>query len=207
MPAPATPYVSTFLGNRFYPAAPRIEDVHIEDIAHGLAFQCRFNGQTRAFYSVAQHSLLVAGLVPARLRLAALLHDAAEAYLGDMVKPLKALFPEFSRLEEGVMTIIGERFGVAGFRNPAIKRADLIALATEKRDLMPHSCEPWATLAGITPVPARIRPLAPQEAKAAFLERFHELGGSTAGASLSPAPNGGRRSSRRLLEHGSPVEA
>ena len=201
MPAPATPYVSTFLGNRFYPAAPRIEDVHIEDIAHGLAFQCRFNGQTRAFYSVAQHSLLVAGLVPARLRLAALLHDAAEAYLGDMVKPLKALFPEFSQLEEGVMAIIGERFGVTGFRNPAIKRADLIALATEKRDLMPHSCEPWATLAGITPVPVRIRPLAPHEAKAAFLERFHEFGGSAIDTSPPPTPGHGRRHRHQPLGH------
>lgn len=171
----STAYVSTYLGHRFHPAAPRIDDVHIEDIAHGLAFQCRFNGQTQAFYSVAQHSLLVAGLVPARLRLAALLHDAAEAYLGDLVKPLKPLFPEFSKLEGRVMAVIGERFGVAGFADPAIKRADLIALATEKRDLMPHSCEPWAALAGVTPVPTRIRPLAPPEAKAAFLERFREL--------------------------------
>lgn len=175
MPRPTSPYVSTFLGHRFYPGAPCIDDVHIEDIAHGLAFQCRFNGQTRTFYSVAQHSLFVAGLVPARLRLAALLHDAAEAYLGDMVKPLKALFPEFSRLEEDVMAIIGERFGVAGYSDPTIKRADLIALATEKRDLMPHSSEAWESLSGITPVPTRIRPLAPHEAKAVFLERFREL--------------------------------
>ena len=186
---PTTPYVSTYLGTRFYPAAPRIEDVHIEDIAHGLAFQCRFNGQTRSFYSVAQHSLFVAALVPTRLKLAALLHDAAEAYLGDMVKPLKALFPEFSRLEESVIALIGERFGVAGFEAPAIKRADLIALATEKRDLMPHSCEPWAALAGVTPVPARIVPIGPQEAKAAFLERFHELGGASLAVSPTrPAP-------------------
>ena len=57
-------YVSTYLGNRFYPLEPRIDDVAIEDIAHGLAYQCRFNGQTSAFYSVAQHSLIVAALVP-----------------------------------------------------------------------------------------------------------------------------------------------
>ena len=57
-------YVSTHLGYRFYPQAPSIADVAIEDIAHGLAFQCRFNGQTQHFYSVAQHSLMVAALVP-----------------------------------------------------------------------------------------------------------------------------------------------
>ena len=190
---PTTPYVSTYLGNRFYPAAPRIEDVHIEDIAHGLAFQCRFNGQTRSFYSVAQHSLFVAALVPTRLKLAALLHDAAEAYLGDMVKPLKALFPEFSKLEESVTDLIGERFGVTGFDAPAIKRADLIALATEKRDLMPHSSEPWAALAGVTPVPARIVPMGPQEAKTAFLEHFAAFGGAHISGDPASSPPGGRR--------------
>lgn len=172
------PYVSTFLGNRFYFQSPRIDDVHIEDIAHGLAFQCRFNGQTRAFYSVAQHSLLVATLVPSRLRLAALLHDAAEAYLGDIVKPLKQCFPAFSAIEAKVMAIIGERFSTTEFDAPAIKRADLIALATEKRDLMPNSTESWASLRGLQPFPMRIIPMAPQEAKAAFLEAYRALAGN-----------------------------
>ena len=86
---------------------PRIDKVAIEDIAHGLAFQCRFNGQTCDFYSVAQHSLIVADLVPESHRLAALLHDAAEAYLGDMVKPLKVLMPEFSGIEDKVTALIG----------------------------------------------------------------------------------------------------
>ena len=173
--AESAPYVSTFLGNRFYFCDPRIDDVHIEDIAHGLAFQCRFNGQTRAFYSVAQHSLLVARLVPSRLRLAALLHDAAEAYLGDMVKPLKQCFPAFSAMEAKVMAIIGKRFGVDTFTDPAIKRADLIALATEKRDLMPNSTEPWPSLRGLQPTPTRIVPMAPVEAKEAYLETYRQL--------------------------------
>jgi 5'-deoxynucleotidase YfbR-like HD superfamily hydrolase len=170
------PYVSTFLGNRFYPTSPRIDDVAIEDIAHGLAYQCRFNGQTRAFYSVAQHSLMVMRLVPEHLRRAALLHDAAEAYLGDMVKPLKNLFPEFSRIETQVMRIIGHRFDVdLGQMDASIKQADLIALATEKRDLMPHSTEAWANLQDVAPLPESLRPMAPMPAKAAFLESFHEL--------------------------------
>ena len=119
------PYVSTFLGNRFFLTNPHIDDVAIEDIAHGLAYQCRFNGQTRAFYSVAQHSLMVMSLVPEELRFSALLHDAAEAYLGDMVKPLKNLFPEFSLIEAHVMEIIGHRFGLdLTHLDPAIKQAD-----------------------------------------------------------------------------------
>lgn len=171
------PYVSTYLGNRFFITRPHIDDVALEDIAHGLAYQCRFNGQTSAFYSVAQHSLMVMALVPESERLPALLHDAAEAYLGDMVKPLKNLFPEFSAIEARVMEIIGHRFGVDLTRlHPAIKAADLVALATEKRDLMPHSTEPWTYIAGIEPLPEKIVPLSPGEAKAAFLAAFAQVG-------------------------------
>ena len=163
-------YVSTYLGNRFYPREPRIDQVDIEDIAHGLAYQCRFNGQTTRFYSVAQHSLLVATLVPQRLRLPALLHDAAEAYLGDMVKPLKRLFPEFSRLETDVLDLIGKRFSVDLRPQVAIEKADLVALATEKRDLMPHSTEKWTSLAGISPLSEPIDPWTPEEAKQRYME-------------------------------------
>ena len=76
-----------------------------------------------------------------------------------MVKPLKALFPDFPRIETEVMAIIGHRFGIAepaDFTDRQIKRADLIALATEKRDLMPRSSEAWESLAGIAPLPTRI---------------------------------------------------
>ena len=170
-----TPYVSTFSGNRFYPLGPRIDRVSIEDIAHGLAYQCRFNGQTREFYSVAQHSLIVASLVPPHLRLAALLHDAAEAYLGDMVKPLKVLMPEFADLEDRVSALIASAFGVDFSDYAPIKHADLIALATEKRDLMPHSAERWSYLDGIAPMPEPIAAMSPWQAKQAFLARFAEL--------------------------------
>lgn len=165
-------YVSTYTGRQFYPLAPTPDQIDIEDIAHGLAYQCRFNGQTRYFYSVAQHSLIVADLVPRCLRTPALLHDAAEAYMGDMVKPLKQLFPSFSEMEAKVMRAIGHRFGIANFDDRAIKRADLIALAMEKRDLMPNSTEPWDSLRGIVASPLRITPMSPQEAKAAFLSAF-----------------------------------
>jgi uncharacterized protein len=170
-----TTYVSTFCGNRFYPLAPRIEHVEIEDIAHGLAYQCRFNGQTREFYSVAQHSLIVAALVPPELQLAALLHDAAEAYLGDMVKPLKVLMPQFSELEDQVTQIIAVTFGIDFSDYAPIKRADLIALATEKRDLMPHSVERWEYLDEIGALPDTIIPMDPSTAKTGFLAEFARL--------------------------------
>ena len=177
----ATTYISTYLGNRFWPQEPRIDRIDLEDIAHGLAYQCRFNGQTHAFYSVAQHSLMVARILPPHLHRAALLHDAAEAYLGDMVKPLKRLLPDFSRIEAGVTELIAQAFAVdfgcedaaadparhAIYR--AIKQADMVALATEKRDLMPHSTEAWSYLQGFEPLPQAIEPLPPAEAKRAFL--------------------------------------
>jgi len=171
----STHYVSTYQGNRFYPLEPRIADVSIEDIAHGLAYQCRFNGQTSVFYSVAQHSLIVAALVPDDLRFAALLHDAAEAYIGDMVKPLKVLLPAFSEIEDKVTRIIGESFGVDLSHHPQIKQADLIALATEKRDLMPYSVEQWTYLEQIAPCQDVIVPMAPEIAKKAFLDCFESL--------------------------------
>lgn len=179
-----TTHISTFLGNRFYPEEPRIDRVNLEDIAHGLAYQCRFNGQTRVFYSVAQHSLMVASVLPAPLHRAALLHDAAEAYLGDVVKPLKRLLPDFARIEDGVTALIAQAFGVdfgsGDAQAPetrraihrAIKHADMVALATEKRDLMPHSTEAWSYLEGIDPLPQPIAPLAPHEAKQAFLDAW-----------------------------------
>jgi 5'-deoxynucleotidase YfbR-like HD superfamily hydrolase len=168
-------YVSTYLGNRFYPLEPRIDDVAVEDIAHGLAYQCRFNGQTNAFYSVAQHSLIVASLVPEELRFAALLHDAAEAYLGDMVKPLKVLLPSFSEIEDNVSRIIGERFGVDLSHNAIVKQADLIALATEKRDLMPYSVEEWTSLIGVEPMRAVILTMPPDVAKREFMREFERM--------------------------------
>ena len=168
-------FVSTYSGRQFYPLAPSAKQIEIGDIAHGLAYQCRFNGQTRHFYSVAQHSLIVADLVAPRLRLAALLHDAAEAYLGDLVKPLKQLFPLFSTIESTVMDAIAQRFAIADVRDfysPQIKQADLIALAMEKRDLMPDSCEAWESLRGVIADPKPIVALSPSEAKAAFLAAF-----------------------------------
>ena len=109
------------------------------------------------------------------MRMAALLHDAAEAYLGDMVKPLKVLMPSFALLEERVSAIIAATFAIDFSDYAPIKRADLIALATEKRDLMPHSVERWAYLDQIAPLPDAIVTMDPGLAKHSFLETFAQL--------------------------------
>lgn len=168
--------MATRSGRNFNPLSPCAEDVLIDDIAHALAFQCRFNGHTREFYSVAQHSVMVAGLVPKHLWMDALLHDAAEAYLGDVVTPVKAAIPDFEKMEARVIAAINHRFGLStelsAHDRYLIKRADLIALATEKRDLMPNARGEWECLGDAVAHPSLIAPLQPLAAKEAFLLAF-----------------------------------
>lgn len=169
------PAVSTKSGRRVALLNPSPSQIVIGDIAHGLAHQCRFNGQTNKFYSVAQHSVLVASILPRELRLAGLLHDASEAYLGDVVQPLKDLLPEYQSIEAKFCEVLGERFGVNLLHNDAIKHADLVILATERRDLMPMDTSDWSSIANITPMNRTIKPMSPEAASAQFMEMFFTL--------------------------------
>lgn len=105
-------YLHTRTGRKIDITKVKPEDIEIEDIAHALSQICRFNGHTSCFYSVAQHSVRVSMSVAPPFALEGLLHDAAEAYLGDMVRPLKDLIPVYRRFEERFTKIIYERFGV-----------------------------------------------------------------------------------------------
>lgn len=169
------PAISTRSGRRIYLHNPHPSQVLIDDIAHGLAHQCRFNGQTNQFYSVAQHSVMVASILPPELKLAGLLHDAAEAYLGDIVQPLKGLLPNFAEIESRFANVIGERFKVDLTHNDQVKKADLIALATERRDLMPMEIVEWDSLIDVNPLGKSITPLNPEKAKAEFIEYYLKL--------------------------------
>ena len=169
------PAVSTKSGRRVSLLNPSPSQIVIGDIAHGLAHQCRFNGQTNKFYSVAQHSVLVASILPRELRLAGLLHDASEAYLGDVVQPLKDLLPEYQSIETNFCEVLGARFGVNLQHNDAIRHADLVVLATERRDLMPMDNADWSSIAGITPLSRSIKPKSPEAASAQFMEMFFML--------------------------------
>jgi 5'-deoxynucleotidase YfbR-like HD superfamily hydrolase len=105
----------------------------IEDIAHSLSHQCRFNGHTDQFYSVAQHCVVMAVLyhTPESLRLTALLHDAAEAYLGDVVSPIKHLLHDYHALEDHMNYIIAEAFGLQYPFDPIIDQLDQFMLEEE----------------------------------------------------------------------------
>lgn len=125
-------------GRRFWPLDPRPADVHPGDIAHGLSMLCRFCGHVRSFYSVAQHSVLVSRVVHPRAALAGLLHDASEAYLGDLIRPIKRHLPGYAAFEDAVMAAVCVRFGLDPGDEDLwreVKRGDNVLLSTEFRDV------------------------------------------------------------------------
>ena len=167
-------WMQTFTGRAFWPLDPRAEDVCIEDIAHGLSMACRFGGHCRYFYSVAEHSVLVASQVPPEFRLQALLHDAAEAYLGDMVRPLKQGMPHYRQTEADVWGAIAQRFDVPFQLAPCIKAADNLVLLAERDALLGEPPIPWHWSAGLLPAPVFILGRHPYHAKTMFLSAFKE---------------------------------
>lgn len=168
-------WILTASGRHFDYLDPRGEDIDILDIAQGLANECRYAGHTRSFYSVAQHAWLASRIVPLEHALEALLHDATEAYCKDIPRPLKELLPDYRDIEDRVDSAIRVRFGLPPTMSATVKHADLIMLATERRDLMPADGTPWRLLDGIEPLPRRIIAMAPAKAAGHFLRRWIEL--------------------------------
>jgi len=185
-------WIPTFTGKKVDPFHLTEEDIDINDIAHSLALQCRFAGHTLMFYSVAEHCILVADLVGKELAkeymgsveaanrtcLTALLHDAAEAYIGDMSRYFKH-HPELKfviELEQQILGTVGRKFNLGGADYQLIKRADRILLATEAKHLIADSGKGW-----YLPEPALTGGMHDLQiggdAEVAFLEMFEVYGG------------------------------
>lgn len=163
-------------GRRFYPLSPTAKDICVEDIAHALSHICRYGGHCNPFYSVAQHSVHVSHLVPPEKDLLGLLHDETEAYVGDMVRPLKYAIPQYQAIEDSVWKVVAEKFDLPPekpTKDEDIKLADDVALMTERRDVMPKSPHKWSCRA--MPDAERIYPLCAEAARFAFINRFNEL--------------------------------
>jgi 5'-deoxynucleotidase YfbR-like HD superfamily hydrolase len=171
-------WLQTYSGVKFYPYDPRPEDILIEDIAHALSMICRFNGHSELFYSVAQHSVMCSYIVSEKNRLWALLHDAAETYVGDLIRPIKsgntALGMTFRGVENKIMGIICDKFGLSREMPYEVRQADTRMLATELRDIICKEADSWG-LEKVTPLNEYILPMSAPYAKKIFLSRFREL--------------------------------
>ena len=169
-------WMQTYSGFQFWPLDPRPEEIHVIDIAHSLANQCRYAGHCKSFYSVAQHSVMVSRIVPPEHALWGLLHDAAEAYLVDLPRPVKRyslIGDQYRIVESALMRQVALRFKLSESEPDCVRHADDVALMTEKRDLMPGRLK-WRDFA--VPLQETIIPLNPVEAEGEFLLRAGELG-------------------------------
>lgn len=176
---PDVPWIQTYSGRRFCPTNPNPDAIVIQDIAHALSMQCRFSGHVRKFYSVAQHSVLVSYVCDAADAMWGLLHDASEAYLVDVPRPLKqsGKFGAYIEFEKQMQLAVCKRFGLPEKEPPSVKTADTILLSTEARDLMSPLHPDWRNRCD--PLPFKIEALPPDKAKDLFMKRFFELRGDT----------------------------
>lgn len=154
---------------------PTPEMVDFDSIAHGLSMNVRFTGQCPEFYSVAEHSIhavnlaIEDGVKDRRVLFAILLHDASEAYTGDMSKPLKNLLPEYKRIEDRITAVIGEAFGIDFEKHhDVIKHYDRMMLKAEKQHFWPDDAAKWTGFGGTEDRKVPIKCRAPFEAKSLF---------------------------------------
>lgn len=177
-------YIQTYTGSHFWPHDPKPSEIHILDIAHALSQQCRFSGHLSEFYSVGQHCIEVANLLPKELQLWGLLHDASEAYLIDLPSPTKrgnSLGDLFREVEDGITTAIALKYNLPKefAKSREVKEADEQMLISEARSFF--LTEPtWLRAAQqgsgkFWTYP--LTPLAPKEVEMEFLRKFKEYGG------------------------------
>jgi 5'-deoxynucleotidase YfbR-like HD superfamily hydrolase len=175
--------LTTYTGRKLDLLAPDPKQIDPVDIAHALALTCRFGGHLPRHYSVAQHSIYVAqvaGIIGSTLYLEGLLHDAAEAYIGDVITPVKALCPQFHELEKRIQAAVRERFGLPETPShrhaAAVKDADTLILAVEARELLHRSPKEYG-LDISAPAHFRIEAWAPELAESRFLTELAKCTG------------------------------
>lgn len=171
-------WMGTYLGGKFFPLQPRADEVTIEDIAHGLAMTCRYGGQCNRFYSVAEHCVHVSHMVDPKYALHGLLHDSAEAYIGDMIRPLKHQ-PEmiaFRNAEEAIELEVAAHFGLVwtdeAKRN--VKEIDNRILVDEVLQLQTNP-QHYADVLQQNRLGLTLQCWNPAAAELMFIDRFAEL--------------------------------
>ena len=172
-------WIETVSGGRFDFDDIPANTINILDVAHALGNLCRFTGHVRRFYSVAEHSINVSYVIQPRLALFGLLHDAQEAYCGDVNKPLRTLLERYNDIEHEVQALAYDQFC---HRQPnadectEINRADWTMLCAEARQLLPSRGSTWENVP-ITHMPeeAMVKCWGPEEAAHEFANRFERL--------------------------------
>lgn len=178
-------FLQTKTGQQFFPKEGVISAIELEDIAHALSHICRYNGHCRKFYSVAEHSVLVSRIIrqmwpdDVEAIWAGLLHDATEAYVGDVTTPLKVTMPKFIELEHKIESEIAKEFGIKWDKRTVerVKIADMRALSTEARKLFPDVSK-WNAIHDFEPAPELLDsrfPVPPATAKLAFIREFRRI--------------------------------
>jgi hypothetical protein len=168
-------WMQTASGVEFYPLDPRPEEIHITDIAHALSMSCRYGGHCKRFYSVAEHCVLMAERAPEHLRLCALMHDASEAYLSDVIRPIKPSLTGYHAIEERMMQVIAGKFGFSWPMPAEVKRLDEAILADERDQNMTRPPRDWQLREPALGV--KLRYWSPIDAAWQFENAFYHYGG------------------------------
>lgn len=168
------PWLETLTSKRFCPLSPTPEQIDIRDIAAGLSGQGRYAGQMITGYTVAQHSLLCSEYVEEGYELHALLHDAAEAYIGDVPTPVKTLCPALQEVERRIQLAIARKWALGSLEPAPVRWVDKQILAAEIEYLRPMQLT-WERIPLLELPLTHIRVMQRAEAEAAFLARFEEL--------------------------------
>lgn len=174
--------ILTYSGIAIDPLDATVDQIAIEDIAHATANICRYTGHVREFYSVAEHSVRVAELLEERgfdteSQFNGLMHDASEAYLGDVARPIKDTSDVgtlYKGAEDILMTLIAKKYGLTWPLSEEIGWADYVLLRTEQRDLMPYPNDLYS-LEEYEVLEDEIKPWEPKLAEVEFLSKFQSL--------------------------------
>jgi hypothetical protein len=171
------PYIELYSGKSFYFLDPQWQDFDIKDIAHSLSLTCRFTGQCKRFYSVAEHSVGVSKLLDGTgYEMDGLLHDGGEAYLPDVASPVKQFLPDYNKIEDTIVNVLFDKYGLEYPFHPLVKKADREMLSTEAHYLLPSKGDTWGFWDNERPaIGEKPKFLSPKKAKQLFLDRYREL--------------------------------
>jgi uncharacterized protein len=174
------PWIHTYIGKKFFPLDPKVSDIDILDIAHALSNKCRYAGHTINFYSVGEHSihihdyLLSKGYAKSIIGWG-LLHDAAEAYLFDIPRPIKNQIAGFEQLENNLLSIVAKAFGLPEVMPKIVKEIDFLMLGVEKDQAMTSGPKWQENIENMNRLPIILKFWKPKKCEKEFIKRFNGL--------------------------------